>query len=303
MGHPPIPKQTLPDSQPAVYPVRELGVDWLTITCSSPVQRSQLRELAAVVMDHERDQGNDVKPWRILGFEGLACGGVGFGDMDHQSLFRLSGPAAAAHWKAGYELSTNCSRIDLQVTISNVTDPAELILTHHKEALVHVEGWLRPPTVDLRLSNVTGPTLYLNKRCSDKFMRVYDKGSESKLAYYKGCVRYEVQFGGRLSGIVARRLARAERYEQEAHACVYTSIENKGLAPRFPTRSTTPIVVSRRRSDDSRRLAWLSRAVRPSVHTLLKTVPMHDILRALGLHESVMDHLDHPGQLNDDRKE
>ena len=261
----------------------EAGIDWLTCTCTEPAQRRDMQALAATLLHDEREQGNNIEPWNCLGFVGLHAGGIGFGDIDEMSLMRLSGPTAYRHWRSACQLATNVSRLDVQVTVRSAIEPQERVMQHHAQAIDHVAKLKRKPAVDLRLSNVRPPTLYLNQRQSTRFGRVYDKGGESKLDHYLGCVRYECQFNGK-SGLYASRFVAAETSEHTAAEQMITGFfSERGLDLGWARVEPHSLVNPRRRSDASRRLAWLRNQVAPCVKDLIERNMLSETFEALGL--------------------
>lgn len=242
-----------------------------------------MQELAAKLLDHEHKAGNDIAPWNCLGFEGLHAGGVGFGDVDEMSLMRLSGPTAYAHWRRAYELATNVSRIDVQVTVRGTTPPHERVMDHHSEAIERVAQLKRKPAVDLRLSNVKPPTLYLNQRSSTRFGRVYDKGGESRLDHYRNCVRYETQFNGK-AGLYAARYVATHITEYAACEEMVTGFfAERGLDLGWQRVEPRSLTNPRRRSDAYRRLSWLRQQVAPCIRSLIEGNMRAETLDALGL--------------------
>lgn len=249
-----------------------------------------MQSLASRLLDEERQQGNDIAPWNCLGFEGLHAGGVGFGDVDEMSLMRLSGPTAYQFWREAYELATNVSRLDVQVTVRQKVAPHETVLKHHAEALDHVAKLKRKPAVDLRLSNVRPPTLYLNQRTSTRFGRCYDKGGESKLDHYQNCVRYETQFNGKAGLFASHHVASQERVPEACAAIVTGFFSERGLVLEWGSGERSQLTNPRRRSDASRRLSWLRRQVAPCVQELFRRNMHHEVFEALGVSLDDLQH-------------
>ena len=247
-----------------------------------------MQELAARLLDHERESGNDIKPWNCLGFEGLHAGGVGFGDVDEMSLMRLSGPTAYTHWREATQHATNVSRFDVQVTLRLTCHPQDLVLQHHAEALAHANPKKRKPAVDLRISNVRPPTLYLNQRTSSRFGRVYDKGGESKLDHYQNCIRYEAQFNGKCGLYASRHLESSEVAQDAAAAMVAGFFCERGLELAWPDVEPRSLTNPRSRTNAFRRLAWLRKQVAPCVEDLLKRNMHAEVADALRLSEATL---------------
>lgn len=265
----------------------ESGVDWLTVSCVEPELRTSFRELGVSLVHKENQLGEKAAPLTFMGMEGLKAGGCGFVESDAMALMRLSGPTAHSYWRSAFERSTNCSRIDLQLTLRNVSNANQMILDHHREALRKISKCSQPPTVDLRMSNRTGNTLYFNQRTSTTFGRCYNKAIESKLAHYSNTLRYEVQCNGKYAMRVAQNLSSKRDVPLEAAGMVSQWMGVHGLSQQYPAIARKLISYPRRRSTSSKRLAWLGKQVRPAVASLLQTCSMEEVLTALGLYEQV----------------
>src|SRR4029450_6878773 len=58
------------------FPCKEVGVDWITVTCSEGDTRSQFDQVGYELLSAEARSGNEVKPWSMRGFEGLNGGHI-----------------------------------------------------------------------------------------------------------------------------------------------------------------------------------------------------------------------------------
>lgn len=265
------------------FPIVDAGVDWITLTCAEPESRDRFREIGVSLLHVQGEMGEKITPSTVLGFEGLKTEGVGYGEMQAMSYLRLSGQMAQHYWRQPYDLATNCSRIDLQVTVGDVDQPAEQIVVHHAEAVKHHAGWLRPPTIDLRLSNRSSPTLYLNTRQSSTFGRVYDKANESKEARWSKCLRYEAQFHGKRALFTASRVRSCGADPVEAVPRVSSFFCMKGLSLPWKFEQQHVPMSARRRSIPTRRLRWLSTQVRGCVTSLIEAGYEREVFEAMGL--------------------
>ena len=276
-----------PGPATSLFPIFETGVDWLTVTCNDAATREQFDEFGYQVLSEEARLGNDIRPWSMKGFTGLNGGHIAVGKRDDTSLIRLSSRLAWSHWRRPYQLATNCSRIDFQVTISDVSHIDEFLRDREREAWTHASRFKRPPEVSFRFSNRTGSTLYLGSRQSDSFARVYNKWSESRLDHYEGCVRCEVQFQNRAAQRAAFGLAKSADEATHISGTVSSWMGIRGLSRLFAAEDGKLISCPRSRSTSSKRLAWLVKQVRPCVASLLDTCTLQEVLTALGLDELI----------------
>jgi DNA relaxase NicK len=273
--------------QPAEFELVDAGVDWITVTCKDTLRREQLQVCGTSHIEVCASRGEKVVPWSFQGYQGLSAGEASFGTREEDSILRLSGPTAFSHWRRAYELADNCSRIDLQMTVRTTDDVPQLVEWYHEAAGEHYKNWKRKPEVDLWRSNNGSDTLYICKRVSEQFCRVYDKGVESKLDHYRNCVRFEVEYKGKCAKLVAMKLSQDENPNARAIELCSAFLMAHGLKPPLPSTPRHVIRVPRSRSTSLKRLAWLCAAVRPSIALLIKDGKLSEVIEALGL----MDHV------------
>ena len=267
------------------YPIKDAGVDWLTVSCRQSDTQSLFDEIGYTLLHVEAEAGAKVKPWKFENFEGLNAGMCAVGKRDDMSLIRLSSACAWSNWRRVFELATNCSRIDFQVTVRDVPDVDQLILSAHKSALDRVSAMKRPYEVDLRLSNRRGPTLYLGVRQSQRFGRFYNKFRESKLAYYERCARAELQVNGKAAIFAGKVLLQSGRDPHDVIPYISHFFSRRGVIPCWPDCAAHQIYVPRRRGNASSRLRWLRDQVRPALQSLADEGHMEEALEALGLND------------------
>lgn len=227
--------------------------------------------------------GNDVKPWGMSGFDGMKCGQIQVGTRGHETLVRLTGEYAAGTWRRFYALADNVSRIDLQVTVDAGRPASHVVVKHYGEAKRARRKSSRFPKVwECRDSD--GPaTLYLGKRVSDLFARVYDKRSQAGGDWPIGAVRYELQCNGKQARLNANRIYRSRSQFPAILDRVYSYFTEHALSLSWLDARKGNYSYPRRRSDNDRRLLWIKTAVRPSVEALVADGRTSELLDALGL--------------------
>jgi hypothetical protein len=276
-------RQTIQPSPLGPFSIKETGVDWITATCRDVDLQDRFKQLGYALLQTQAELGEQVKPWSFEGFHGLNGHHVAFGEQPEMCIMRLSSGVAWSYWRKCYELATNVSRIDFQVTVEGVPDCRKVILTQHRNALKHVEGWTKPPEVDLRLSNRRGPTLYLGVRQSDYFGRVYDKGRESKLDHYAGCVRTELQCNGRAARRAAHEIYHRGLSPSECEPYVAEFFRRRGCSRLWREAAGLTFCSPRSRTTNLRRLLWIRNQVAPAVQSLIDSGLLPEVLDALGL--------------------
>lgn len=173
------------------------GVDYVTATCNEKSLARRIGTLAELWLASEQAAGNTVREWSGYGYFGLASGSVQFGSRADSVLVRVTGPSAQTKVGDVLRLATNVSRIDCQSTVRLVDRSFKLAEYVERRARRVSRAEPRPFAVRLLRDSMSGNTVYLGRRMSDRFIRIYDKGTESKESALEGCWRAEVQYNNR----------------------------------------------------------------------------------------------------------
>ncbi len=264
--------------------VVDAGVDYLTAT--TRLRRSGRRALskAEFIALGERKKGNAIAPWSMSGFSGFRCGSIQYGYRGEECIVRLSGALAAAHWRSVADAADNISRVDLQVTLREESSARTRILSHYKAARRQRARSKGGPCVSLFSGDEGGSTLYLGKRTSERYGRVYDKFAESKDERYLGCVRYEVEFKNDPAFILVQRMKGILNESSLVQATVRQYFLDRGVVCRWRSNDSGLLIVPTAESPDAdRQLAWLRSQVRPTVQSLIECGRVQDVVNALGL--------------------
>lgn len=260
-----------------------LACDYISVTGIDSSSLGSLHHRATQIFRVEADRGNRVRPWGMSGFRGWRCGSVEIGTLDHKVLVRVAGALANDSWTTLFEVSQNCSRLDLQTTvivkdgvqkrIERCRRIAERFSSAHNDTLR--VRWVR--------EHAGGYTLYLGSRKSNCFGRVYDKWEKEKLDHYRDCVRFEVQYQDDLANHVARTLyGNTPRWPSIA-SHVRAFFRNRGLDLELYYDERLTSRSPRGRSDAEKTLAWLAAGVKPSVERLIALGYESEVFAALGL--------------------
>lgn len=267
----------------------DYGVDWITATAATKVARRRLSSLGSALILDEGKAGNEQRNWGMAGYEGLKCGGVQLGERFGSTLIRLSSGVAFDNWQKVYHAAENFSRLDLQVTARMDQEPLRIISQCYQRALRHSKKRKGSSAVSiLRSSNGTA-TIYLGRRQSMRFARIYDKGAESKLDHYAGAVRFEVEYKGALCLPTLRAMSHSPRPLHLAASIVVDHFRDRGVTLKPLNTDQRKISVPRCRSDHARRLGWLQQQVSPSVKILIAAGHHQLVLEALGLSAGALE--------------
>jgi hypothetical protein len=251
------------------YDVLSVGVDWLTVTATEQPDRDLLVHDGLRLIQLERDRGNQRRPTRFRDCLGYTAGSVSVWCGSRLAVAQLTSDAAREHWPSLLTGTRNCSRVDLQVTVSGVPLDRHLAREGWSHLERHNGKTGHPRHYSLYDTRPTGQTLYVGAPTSDRRLRLYDKHAESRGVYPAGSWRYECQARGGLAGVLASDLVVAGVAEPAISGYVYQCFRRSGINPCWrPGGGTLRDLVPRTRTDAQRTLRWLGTQVRPALRRL-----------------------------------
>lgn len=283
--------------------VIDVEIDYITATSHQRSATNGLASFGSWMVAEEVQRGCKDSSWRATGYHGRHAGGTAFGVGAQGCIVRASSRCAREHWRQLLTLADNVTRLDVQVTVRPVAGPTATLSRHHKELLkaprgrgkeVKFHAWYGPAGIE---------SIEIGKRVSDRFGRVYDKGLQSGLVEWQGCLRYEVELHRHLALRTALLLDSQEQDQAEMLSQVHTFMSVRGLrlgfSPQPAARSAVndALELRPRRSVTSafdhppevvRVLRWLANSVRPSVQRLIESGYGEEVSRALGTAPALM---------------
>lgn len=263
--------------------VVDVGIDYLTATFQGRKCARQAASKAFDLIEEEMGRGNMRKSWGMAGYSGWASGPVQVGHNHDSVLVRLSSHAAKTNWRWFVERATNISRIDYQVTTRTDDTPARRLARHWRQARRFKAAGKTNASVGAYFGDDSTPTVYLGRRISNRFGRIYDKESEDDDPQWQGCVRYETEFKNEAGSGMARCLVKAEHEVPAIASEVVSFFHGRGVPVTGFLKGMSNYCCNRQRSDASRRIQWLSTQVKPSVAALIEAGMLDEVLDALGL--------------------
>lgn len=277
--------------------VLDLGVDWISCSARGGDNALELFTQAYNLVRDEQYWGNEKRPWSSHGYQGEICGHVAYGLRDDEVVVRVGGIAANENFRPLVQSADNVSRIDCQATLKVDGEVEKTIRRHHEQLRKAPNTRGKKPVIRLWQDDGRATGIYVGKWSSDKLGCIYDKGLESGLDCYRGCVRFEARFKRHLASDVATRLVPHVEYQVVAGEVALRYFEQNSAKPAVSSghlrssldhrRDTTrPFVIpsSRRSSSDiNRRLAWLNQGVSKTVAKLAGMGLEEHAKNALGL--------------------
>lgn len=272
--------------------VIESQVDYLRASVHGERAASHLLHLAQGLQEEEKSRGNRERRWRLMGYEGTRAGRVAYGQRDQASTtIDLSGDSANEYLAAVLPLADTVTRVDLAVTWR--ADPPVPFLG--QDTYQAAFAWYKAargralPTCILNGSG--GSTVYLGKRTSENFLRIYNKEAECRatgdwpnVARYRDCWRFELEVKGGLAHKLAHEVAEEKERYFYVSTYLHRYLEAHGIPPPFDHWTADSLLPGfHRRSDDEVTLKHLARNVAPSVRRLQAHGRGEHALQALGL--------------------
>lgn len=253
-----------------VYTTVLAGVDWITATATAQPAKDLLAAAGRAQIEREEGKGNCRRFSRFRNCVGYTAGQASVWASPDLVVAQLTGSGAYLHWPSLLVTGSNCSRLDLQVTVGAV--PADHNLVREAWQILEATGGSQSPVRhrSLYTTRPAGDTLYLGSRQSHTLLRLYDKHAESKGTYPPGTWRYEVQARSRVAGRLAADLRLAGEPERAVVGHVYNRFARCGVRPAF-SRSGADLCgqVPRVRTDAERTRRWLRLQVEPALRRLL----------------------------------
>jgi hypothetical protein len=244
------------------------GVDWITCTQYRIPDTKSFLKAGKKIVAIESLKGNDEVTWKGQGYYGTRAGGASIGTRPDTYLCTLSSETARNHWKSIGEWATNCSRLDLQTTYLLKKRNVDLFdqIEDHLINKPATQG--RPCEVTRIRSSKGGNTIYLGSRKSDLYFRIYDKGVEDKSDESGWRIRFEIEFKRNLAKSYLSKLLKNPLTEITSSDIVSLHYRKHFLQLREPTISQLEVARVDSISNAKKRLAYLSKTVRPIIEKL-----------------------------------
>lgn len=242
--------------------------DWLTLTYKVPRIRTLVHEDASTIIEAWQREGEQVNKWYALGFEGLSCNGLSWGQREDVDMLRLSGSTAEHLFDRFSNYEGKCSRCDVCITLELVSRYTDIAVINYENLRMMKEAMLAR-SLSLIVNNKGGQTFYLGSRSSDQFGRIYDKGAETGLQEPGKLWRYEVEFKGERSQEVYSRLTRSRDRGTMYLGLVKSFFERRSvLVPGIPASLGVRVEVGAEMKAPDRQLHWLEHQVSGVVRRL-----------------------------------
>jgi hypothetical protein len=275
--------------EPYSHTCIDAGVDWLTATCKLGTStRNQFEQLGEAIIEGEREAGVEIKPASLRDYRGFRVDGVFSGRRSEDSILVVSGSHAPAHWASIARLASNVSRLDIQATVWTHGEQPPLSRWYYARAIRQPNKRGRPRSYSLVRTHPAGDTLYVGKRQSDYYGRVYDYATAHKKGPPRTLWRYEVELKRQVASAYSRTLLSSDTPRISAEQLVHRWYYGRGLVPTWALQESPhseEVLIER---SDRDTLRWFETALSKTVASAVSRHGLQPVLDALGLSGLVM---------------
>ncbi len=266
----------------------DAGFDYITATSNTQKTNNYFEAVGEQLLANERLLGSDIVAWNYSGYHGMTSGSCQLATNGHSRLLRLSGHLAQKHWHRIAERAANISRADWQVTIRFRVPVPTLAEKCERQARRFEATHNHGRQVELRRNSLKGKTLYVGSHKSDRFLRLYDKGMQSKLEAAGFVWRAEIQYQNKLALLRTTQLLQEGNTEEGLIPIVTAELARVGIVSLVPSATSSLKASSGRlRRETDMRLDWLNSQVKSTVQKLVAANRLFETLDALGLTDLV----------------
>lgn len=265
------------------------GIDWISCTLGKEdYYYHQWRTNAYIALASVADEGYQLKPRRLLGYEGHSAGNCFVGENEYGSFAQFTGEKADRVFDRIYYPGAHISRLDLQVTVKrDKMDIAEGRRSYREAMRANA---LLPDGRRRKLWFIEGSdggyTAYVGSASSEERARIYNKEVQSEDIEYNRCWRYEVMLRNDASTRTGRQIATNDVQRTDfIVSLVSTWLHKRGISIRGLAHSPiSPIPIERTLPTDvETKLRWLKEQVAPTIRYLTELGMRELVLDTLGL--------------------
>lgn len=276
--------QTAPYSFTAV----DSGVDWISCTAKGKDARERLQAVTSGMLQEDAGCGVDITAARVRDYSGWKAPGLFVGSRRDDDLCVLTSSRAAAHWKTVAREATNVSRLDLQVTVWTHGEQPALSRWYYQKCRRLPPQRGRPRSFSLIQTHPHGDTLYVGKRQSDCFGRVYDYATAHEKAPARTLWRYEVEFKRHAALNHAHHLLGEGVHRSRIEQIVGTWYEARGVRQTWSIEESSHLERVGHREIERDVLQWFDRSLSKTVAKAIRRHGVAAVVEALHLQQHVI---------------
>jgi len=260
------------------------SVDYITAVFSDQLERDFANVWIQERLDEFLEADMKIGVWSGHGYNGWSSAEMRVGDRERDTIIQLNSGLCATHWRSLILAGGSISRLDLALTLQLDDDYREMA----KENFKRLDGIREEISATRNYSLISGlfggDTLYVGRRVSSQFGRLYDKMRQSGEEEFCNCWRYEVELKRPMSSAAATTLLNERSVEKWIGEFVTTWFRARRVdVPDVGTNTYNAIRLHRVQTTTDKTLEWLRSQVGPSVKRLLDKGLETEVLKALQL--------------------
>jgi len=263
------------------------GIDWIRWIHPTGATTRPVRDRIAELQTRDVQRASDLKKWSFEGFKGQQSDSIRWGTRGLELLWESSGETAASTLDFMAPASGYASRCDLQITLKFSTSQPSF-------GTCLSPSWRETRRIHQPRQNPVGLTSATNglwlgtvgRRTSPRYLRVYDKGVESKLAPMGVLWRIELEAKKTHSRTLCQTHLNSLRDPKFCASYVVSSLTRCGLRWPFSDIGDLPVnerLGKKEETTPGRLAMWLMQSVAPTIPRLLTVFTVAEVLEMLKL--------------------
>ena len=287
-------------SQDVIEEVTEFRTtcDAYTVITSNEYEVNVLASKWAKYSEFAQKAGNKVKPYKNNQYIGWQVASMRYATLYNKidTLLGITGDLSDATLEEMLSFTLRATRVDIAATFFLNTPIPDYASQLYDARMVQGESGRTPRSMWQLRQSETGDTLYVGKRGTGKFIRVYDKSFQYTGMQERGYIwRFELEYGIGFADTLWQQLRIEQENERDVKDYMIRRLwgdcYQKGvqLPCRVEALDSNELRKDKIPSDKTRYLTWLNRTVRPVVQWMVAMGYGEEVSEALGLQQSFMD--------------
>lgn len=266
---------------------REAGVDWVRVVFADAIEKHAAFAVTERAWERDKDEGHKVKPWRFQGYRGWMTPTARAGSMEGRLLVESSGKAASTFWTRLASCGGRATRLDVQATVllSQSVPAFGMRFLKHAATTRSRPQRKRPKRGYQRDTDGLWHGT-VGRRTAPRYIRVYDKGVESKTYALGRLWRVEVEAKLGLAEAMWKTIKVAKEPATFCYGQCRAQLLSAGCSWPSIVHTSTDAPIRAPRKPESQApalLAWLKATVAPTLPRVLAEFSDAEVIAALGM--------------------
>ena len=275
--------------------------DAYTLMTDSEYEVNVLSSKWAKYSAFAQKNGNKVKPFRNNQYVGWQVASMRYGNIYGRldTMLAVTGNLADVTLEEMLSFSLRASRVDIACTFDLSSPFPDYASQMYDARVLSGENGRTPLSMWKLIQSERGDTLYVGKRGTGKFLRVYDKTFEATGITERGYVwRFEMEYSTGYADPLWQQL----RIELENERSIPDYMIRRLWGDSYAKGVALPVRIEelglgdnkkdKQHTDKDRYISWLNKTVRPAVQWLIAMGYGEEVAEALGIQQNFMDILE-----------